>query len=236
MNDPQSSPVYCALDTADAARAAALAGALAPWVGGFKIGMEAFYAMGAAGYRTVAAFGLPIFLDLKLHDIPNTVAGAVRALAPLRAGIINVHATGGLAMMRAAAAAAQEAGDARPKIIAVTVLTSLDGDDLMSTGIAGPVADQALRLAGLARNAGLDGVVCAAGEAAAIKARCGAGFLTVVPGIRPDGADAGDQKRTMTPANALAAGADILVIGRPITAAPDPAAAAAAIARGLARP
>ena len=233
MTDRQTNPVYCALDTADAARAAALAGAVAPWVGGLKIGMQAFYAMGASGYRAIAEVGLPIFLDLKLHDIPNTVASAVRALAPLCAGIINVHAAGGAAMMRAAASAAHEAGEARPKIIAVTVLTSLDGDDLMNTGITGPVAKQALRLAGLAREAGLDGVVCAASEAAAIKARCGADFMTIVPGIRPEGAGADDQKRTMTPARALAAGADILVIGRPITGAAAPGEAAAAIARGL---
>ncbi len=235
MTDRQSNPVYCALDTADPARAAALAGAVAPWVGGFKIGLEAFYAMGGDGYRMIAKAGLPIFLDLKLHDIPNTVAGAVRALAPLRPGIINVHAAGGAAMMRAAAEAAGESGAARPKIIAVTVLTSLDGDDLVSTGIAGGAASQALRLAGLARDAGLDGVVCAASEVAAIKARCGADFITIVPGIRPAGASAEDQKRTMTPADALAAGADILVIGRPITGAPDPGEAAAAIARGLLR-
>ena len=235
MTNPRNNPVYCALDTADPARAAALAGAVRPWVGGLKIGMEAFYAMGAPGYRTIADAGLPIFLDLKLHDIPNTVAGAVRALAGLRPAIINVHASGGLAMMRAAAAAAREAGGARPKIIAVTVLTSLDGDDLAMTGIAGPITEQALRLAGLARDAGLDGVVCAASEAAAIKARCGTGFLTIVPGIRPQGAGAGDQKRTMTPVNAITAGADILVIGRPITGATSPGDAAAAIARGLAR-
>ncbi|MHA1522850.1 MAG: orotidine-5'-phosphate decarboxylase [Alphaproteobacteria bacterium] len=233
MIDQPTNPVYCALDTTDTAHAVRLAGAVRSFVGGFKIGLEAFYAMGAGGYSRIANVGLPIFLDLKLHDIPNTVAGAVRALAPLRPAIINVHASGGVAMMRAAMAAAMEAGPDRPKIIAVTVLTSLDGDDLASTGITGSVSRQALRLAELASHAGLDGVVCGAGEARAIKAQCGADFLTVVPGIRPVGVAVGDQKQTMMPVAALAAGADILVIGRAITAAPTPGEAAAAIARGL---
>lgn len=229
-----SNPVFCALDTTDKDRAAALAGQVKASVGGLKIGMEAFYALGRDGYAAIAATGLPIFLDLKLHDIPNTVAGGIRALLPLRPAIINVHATGGMAMMRAAMDAAGAAGEARPKIIAVTVLTSLDDDDLDAVGFSRGAREQALHMAQLAHEAGLDGVVCSPHEIAAIKAACGTDFLAVVPGIRPGGAATDDQKRVMTPEMALAEGADVLVVGRPITAAATPAAAAAEIARGLA--
>ncbi|VAW11685.1 Orotidine 5'-phosphate decarboxylase [hydrothermal vent metagenome] len=233
-NTSFANPVFCGLDTTDKDRALALAGAVKTSVGGLKVGMEAFYALGPSGYAELAAQGLPIFLDLKLHDIPNTVAGGIRALLPLRPAIVNVHATGGMAMMRAAMDAAMAAGEARPKIIAVTVLTSLDDEDLSAAGFSRSAREQALHMARLAREAGLDGVVCSPHEIAAIKSACGADFLTVVPGIRPASASADDQKRVMTPQAALAEGADILVIGRPITAAAEPGVAAADIARGLA--
>lgn len=227
-------PIFCALDTVDEARATSLARGLRGSVGGMKLGMEFFYARGPQGYRAVAEAGLPVFLDLKLHDIPNTVAGGIRAVLPLRPAIVNVHAAGGLAMMRAAAGAAQEAGDERPLVIAVTVLTSLDETDLAATGVAGAPADHVLRLAHLAAKAGLDGVVCSAHEIEGLRRELGPDFKLIVPGIRPAGAEIGDQKRIMTPAEALARGADVLVIGRPITGAADPREAAEAISASLA--
>lgn len=229
-----TNPIFCALDTTDEARAVALAQGLKGSVGGVKIGMEFFYACGPQGFRAVAEAGLPVFLDLKLHDIPNTVAGGIRAVLPLRPAIVNVHAAGGLAMMRAAAEAAREAGDARPLVVGVTMLTSLDRSDLSQTGVAGTPADHVARLAHLAAEAGLDGVVCSAHEIERLRAELGPDFKLVVPGIRPALSDIGDQKRVMTPADALALGADILVIGRPITAAENPREAARAIAASLA--
>ncbi len=226
--------IYCALDTTDRDRAAALAGNLAGIVGGLKLGLEFFVSHGPVGVAEISRRGLPVFLDLKLHDIPNTVAAAVRAALPLRPRLLTVHAGGGPAMLRAAADAAAEADiEERPRIIAVTVLTSLSDDDLDRVGQRGATLDQAKRLAVLAKESGVDGVVCSPHEAAALRGECGADFLLVVPGIRPPGAAAGDQKRVMTPSEALAAGADHLVIGRPITAAPDPAAAARAIVSEL---
>lgn len=229
-----TNPIFCALDTTDDARAAALARSLKGAVGGVKIGMEFFNAHGPKGYARVAEAGIPIFLDLKLHDIPNTVAGGVRAVLPLKPAIVNVHAAGGLAMMRAAAEAAREAGDARPLVIAVTMLTSLDESDLEATGISAAPADHVLRLAHLAAQAGLDGVVCSAHEIERLRGELGRDFKLVVPGIRPAGAAIGDQKRIMTPPQALALGADVLVIGRPITGAVDPREAATAISASLA--
>lgn len=229
-----SNPVFCALDTVDEAHAASLARGLTGTVGGVKLGMEFFYARGPQGYAKVAEAGLPIFLDLKLHDIPNTVAGGIRATLALKPAIVNVHAAGGLAMMRAAADAAKEAGDRRPLVVAVTVLTSLDQSDLVATGVSGTPADHVLRLAHLAAQAGLDGVVCSAHEIERLRAELGTGFKLVVPGIRPAGSDVADQKRIMTPADALARGADILVIGRPITGAQNPREAAEAIKASLA--
>lgn len=235
---PAASHLYCALDTAEVAEARALALRLAGAVGGLKLGLEFFVAQGPAGVSAVVAdTGLPLFLDLKLHDIPNTVAGAVRAAVALQPAFLTLHAGGGPAMMRAAAEAAAEAaarrGVARPRLLGVTVLTSLDADDLAAVGRRGPVADQVRRLAALARAAGLDGVVCSPAEVAVLRADLGPDFVLMVPGIRPAGADVGDQKRVMTPRAARAAGADYLVIGRPITAAADPAAAARAIAAEL---
>lgn len=227
-------PIFCALDTTDIARARALSRAVGDNVGGLKIGLEYFYATGAEGYRAVAESGLPVFLDLKLHDIPNTVAGGIRSILPLKPAIVNVHAAGGKAMMQAAAAAAQEGGEARPLVIAVTVLTSLDAQDLSQIGVAGSPSDQVRRLAGLAAESGLDGVVCSAHEIEILRRELGPDFKLIVPGIRPAGSAVGDQKRVMTPQLALALGADILVIGRPITEADDPSAAACDIAASLA--
>jgi len=230
-------PIFCAVDTTDPAAAAALASGLAGCVGGLKVGLEFFTALGPEGYRAIAGKGLPIFLDLKFHDIPNTVARAVASISALGPAITTVHAAGGQAMMRAAADAAREAeartGTPRPKLVGVTVLTSMDGDDLASVGVSGAVGDQVRRLAALARASELDGVVCAPHEIEVVRAECGRDFMLVVPGIRPEGAATGDQKRVMTPAEAVSLGADVIVIGRPITQAPDPAAAARAIAQSL---
>ena len=223
-----SNPVYVAVDTGDFARAEMLARAVAPYVGGLKLGLEFFMANGPEGVRRMAALGLPVFLDLKLHDIPNTVAGALRSLAPLGIAVTNVHAGGGAAMLAAARAACPPP----VKLIAVTVLTSLDDTDMASMGVGDGAATQVERLARLTRDAGLDGIVCSPHEVAAAKAAWPDGYF-VVPGVRPEGSDMGDQKRAMTPREALAAGASMLVIGRPITGAADPAEAARAIAAGL---
>ena len=229
--------VFVALDTTDLSRAAALAHQLAGTVGGVKLGNEFFTAQGPDGVRAVAG-GERLFLDLKFHDIPNTVAGAVRAAAHLRPSLLTIHASGGRAMLEAAAQAAREAAEdldvARPLIIGVTVLTSLDDGDLAAVGQQGPADDQVMRLAALAQASGCDGVVCSPREIEALRTSSGPEFKLVVPGIRPAWAAAGDQKRVMTPAEALQAGADVLVIGRPITAAADPLAAARRIAEELA--
>jgi orotidine-5'-phosphate decarboxylase len=225
-------PVFAAIDTTDLEYARALAARLKPHVGGVKLGLEFFTAHGPDGVRPFADLGLPIFLDLKFHDIPNTVAGAVRAAAGLGVDIVNVHAAGGPGMMKAAVEAAR-AVNPRTKVIAVTVLTSLADADLDAVGQRGPAADQVLRLARLTADCGLDGVVCSAHEIAVLRAALGPDFLLVVPGIRPKGADQGDQQRVMGPKEARDAGASILVIGRPITAAPDPVQAARAIAESL---
>ncbi|MEY4880456.1 MAG: orotidine 5-phosphate decarboxylase [Pseudomonadota bacterium] len=222
-------PVFVALDTTSREKALAIANAVAPHVGGLKVGLEFISALGPDGIRAMVATGLPVFADVKFHDIPNTVAGAVRALAPLGPAIIDVHAAGGSAMMRAARDAAAETTP-RAKIIAVTVLTSLDSPGLAETGVAASPLDQVVRLARLAQGAGLDGVVCSPLEIAAVRKACGPGFLIVTPGVRPAGAALGDQQRVMTPGEAISAGADFLVVGRPITGASDPAAAARAIA------
>ncbi len=223
-----TNPIYVALDTPDLSRAQAMARTVAPHVGGFKLGLEFFMAQGPAGVRAMADLGRPIFLDVKLHDIPNTVAGALRSLAPLDLAIVNVHAAGGRAMMEAARAAVRP----ETRVIAVTVLTSLDESDLRDCGVADVPAGQVARLAALTRAAGLDGVVCSAHEVGALHAAWADG-LFVVPGIRPAGSEIGDQKRVMTPRQALDAGASVLVIGRPITGAADPAAAAAEIVASL---
>lgn len=232
-----SARIYCAFDTDDMAAARALAGRLAGLIGGIKLGLEFFGANGPAGVNEIARLGLPVFLDLKLHDIPNTVARATRALTRLGPSILTVHGAGGADMLKAAAEAAREeaakAGVAKPKLLAVTILTSLSEDDLAAMGMTAKVEAQAVRFAKLAQESGLDGAVCSAGEVAALREACGKDFLLAVPGVRPDWAEAGDQKRVTTPGEALRRGADILVIGRPITEAEDPAEAARRIAAEL---
>jgi len=221
-------PIFVALDTPDMDRALALAKAVAPLAGGLKLGLEFFCHNGRAGVAEIAATGLPIFLDLKFHDIPNTVARAIQALGDLTPAVITVHAAGGRAMMEDAKAAAPSG----TKVVAVTLLTSLDRDDVSSIGVAGQPSVQVERLAELTRVAGLDGIVCSGNEVAYVRTSWTDCFF-VVPGIRPADTIVGDQKRVMTPRVALDAGASILVIGRPITAAPDPAAALRAIAATL---
>jgi orotidine-5'-phosphate decarboxylase len=225
--------LFIALDTPDTTRA----GDLARIVGdraGIKLGLEFFAANGPAGVERVRRPGQALFLDLKFHDIPNTVAGAVRSALALQPDLLTVHASGGRAML-AAAREACEAVKSRPALIAVTVLTSLDDAALEETGQRAPSANQALRLARLARDAGLDGVVCSPHEIAVLKSDLGSGFRLVVPGLRPAGSEPGDQARVMTPGEAARRGADWLVIGRPVTAAPDPSAALARILDELAK-
>jgi orotidine-5'-phosphate decarboxylase len=225
-------PVYVALDTTDLDYARQLAERLRGHVGGLKLGLEFFCAHGPDGVRAFQDLDMPLFLDLKFHDIPNTVAGAARAAASLGVGIINVHAGGGAAMMKAAADAARGINP-KTKVIAVTVLTSLTDHDLSMVGQTPSAGEQVLRLAQLTKSSGLDGVVCSAHEIVALRAALGPDFMLVVPGIRPAGSDLGDQSRVMGPVEAHKAGASILVIGRPITAAPDPAKAARDIAQSL---
>ncbi|MBN9561254.1 MAG: orotidine-5'-phosphate decarboxylase [Alphaproteobacteria bacterium] len=226
--------IILALDTTDVPRAQSLAAAAAPHFGLVKLGLEFFLANGAAGYEKVASGAArPVFLDLKLHDIPNTVAGAVRAVLPLAPNLLTLHAAGGPAMIEAARNAAEASGPDRPLLLAVTVLTSLGAADLAAIGVAGGPTQQVLRLARMALLAGADGLVCSPLEVAPLRDAFGEAPALVVPGIRPSGAPQGDQARTMTPREALDAGADWLVIGRPITESADPAAAAAAIAASL---
>jgi orotidine-5'-phosphate decarboxylase len=223
-----SSPIFVAVDTPDLDRALAIAEAVRGHAGGLKLGLEFFGAQGPAGVSRVASAGLPIFLDLKLHDIPNTVAKAVEALAPLQPAILTVHAAGGHEMLFAA----KRAAPAQTKIVGVTLLTSLDSGDLSDLGISRSAEDQVAHLAWMVRDTGIDGIVCSGAELKQAKAAWPDGYF-VVPGIRPAGADVADQKRVVTPAQALDDGASVLVIGRPITGAADPAAAIADIAASL---
>ena len=223
-----SNRIYVAIDTPDLARARAIVERVRHHVGGIKLGLEFFAAHGQPGIREMAELGLPVFLDLKLHDIPNTVAKAVMALAPLEPAILTVHASGGRSMLEDAKAAAP----IHTKVVAVTMLTSLDAADLAATGVAGSAHDQVVRLAALAQEAGVDGIVCSGAEVAAAKALWAKGFF-VVPGVRLANGQTGDQKRVVTPREAIDAGASILVVGRPITQAEDPDAAARAIGATL---
>ncbi len=225
-----ANPIFCAIDTPDLAHAIKLGNSIRSHIGGLKIGLEFFNHQGPDGLRKIIEIGAPVFADLKFHDIPNTVAGAVRAIAPLGTRMLNVHASGGREMMRAALSAAEDsAGSQRPLVIGVTVLTSLNQDDLQHQGVTGSSSDHVRRLAGLTQEAGLDGVVCSAHEIEILRADCGPDFKLIVPGIRPAGSSVDDQKRIMTPPEAVKAGADVLVIGRPITKADTPADAARAI-------
>jgi len=221
-------PIFVALDTPDVHRAAAIARDVLGIAGGMKLGLEFFCANGDEGVLRVAEHGMPIFLDLKFHDIPNTVQRAVASIARLNPAILTVHAAGGREMMAAAKAAAPPA----TKVVAVTVLTSLDQDDLAATGIAGSPKDQVRRLTELAAEAGIDGIVCSGEEVAAARDIWPEGFF-VVPGVRPEGSEVADQKRVVTPFEALNDGASVLVIGRPITGAPDPEQAIRDIAASL---
>ena len=223
-----TNPIYLALDFPRLETAITVAEKAKAHIGGVKLGLEFFCAHGHHGVHEVHKLGLPIFLDLKLHDIPNTVAGAMQAIHVLEPAIVTVHAAGGRAMMEDAKAAAGE----HTKVVAVTVLTSLDDGDLASTGIAASAHDQALRLAELAHSAGLDGIVCSGHEVGAVHKQWRDGFF-VVPGLRPGGKPTADQKRVVTPRQARDDGASVLVIGRPITRADDPADAARAIEASL---
>lgn len=229
MNNPR---VIVALDYADAKDAIALAARLDPALCRLKVGKELFTAAGPALIEILVQRGFAIFLDLKYHDIPNTVASACKAAAALGVWMLNVHAMGGRAMMQAAreALAAQKQ---RPQLVAVTLLTSMGESDLADMGLSGRPAEVVLRLARLAQGCGLDGVVCSAQEAQMLKKECGRDFCLVTPGIRPAQAGQDDQKRIMTPEAAVASGADYLVIGRPITRAPDPLAALLKINCGI---
>jgi orotidine-5'-phosphate decarboxylase len=223
-----TSPIYVAIDTPDMDRARSIAAAVKRHAGGLKLGLEFFCHNGRQGVMELAELGLPIFLDLKLHDIPNTVAKSIQALSPITPAVLTVHAAGGRAMLEDAKAAAP----AGTKVVAVTVLTSLDGNDLVSIGVGSDSHGQVERLAGLAKEAGLDGIVCSGNEVAAARRKWKDGFF-VIPGIRHLNSHAADQKRVMTPRKAIDAGASILVIGRPVTGAEDPATALREIAGTL---
>ena len=221
-------PIFVALDTPSLEHARTLAEQVGPNAGGVKLGLEFFSANGPAGVAAILRLGIPVFLDLKLHDIPNTVAKAVEALRPLEPAVLTVHAAGGRAMLEAAKAAAAPT----TKVVGVTVLTSLDGDDLRSIGVERDPGEQVRGLAVLCRDSGLDGIVCSGAEVGAAREAWPEGFF-VVPGVRPAGGAVGDQKRVVSPREALDSGASILVIGRPITGADDPAAALRDIALTL---
>ena len=219
-----SNPVYLALDLPQLDAAKALAEKVKAHVGGVKLGLEFFCAHGHHGVHEIAHVGLPIFLDLKLHDIPNTVAGAMQAIHVLEPAVVTVHASGGRAMMEDAKAAAANG----TKVVAVTTLTSLDGNDLKRTGIEGSAHDQVMRLAELAQRAGLDGIVCSGHEVEQVHKQWKDGYF-IVPGLRLPEHTAADQKRVVTPREARDRGASVLVVGRPISRAKDPVAAARSI-------
>jgi orotidine-5'-phosphate decarboxylase len=231
-------PILVALDVESAAKAVELADALRGSVGGFKIGKQLFTAAGPAMVRELTSKGDRVFLDLKFHDIPNTVAGAVQSAVATGAWMVNVHASGGSAMMKAAAEAARKTAASldrpKPLVIAVTVLTSMDDQALKEVGVSRSMLDQVVHLAKLAQSSGLDGVVASPQEVTAIRAACGPDFQIVTPGIRPaDQQGKDDQARTLTPAEAVTAGSSYLVIGRPITAAANPREAAEKITATL---
>jgi orotidine-5'-phosphate decarboxylase len=236
--EPSRTKLIVALDFPVLREAVEMAKSLAGIADMFKVGLELFNGEGPEALRAIADVGGPVFFDSKLLDIPNTVAGAAAGIARARVAMFNVHTTGGVEMMRAAAdAATQTAAQLdvqRPGVLGVTVLTSIDDDTLQRLGVARPMREQVVTLARMAREAGLDGVVASPHEIKDVKEACGEGFLVVTPGIRPATSEAGDQKRVMTPGEAARAGADYIVVGRPITRAVDPAEAASLIAQELA--
>lgn len=234
----EKNPIICAIDTPDPEHARLLTDSVRGHVGAIKLGLEFFTANGSAGVDHLAAEKLPVFLDLKFHDIPNTVAKSIKATAGINTFMMTIHTAGGRAMMQAAIDASMEVADVtgkdRPLIIGVTVLTSMDQADLMMIGVQDRLDDQVRRLADLAQSCRLDGVVCSPYEIALLRRHCGDDFKLVVPGIRLPDATADDQKRVMTPKEAVERGADYLVIGRPITQAPNPADMAEKILTSLA--
>jgi len=217
-----------ALDFPSAAQALSLVDSLEARCQWFKVGLELYLSAGGQIVQTLRARGFDVFLDLKLHDIPNTVAGAIRSVSPLGASLLTVHASGGAPMLAAAAEAAAATPGA-PRLLAVTVLTSMDAAQLTGIGIAASPAEQVLHLARLAQSAGIDGLVCSPEEVPNLRRKLAGNPLLVIPGIRPAGSASGDQRRIATPANAIADGASMLVVGRPITQSPNPAAAVEAI-------
>jgi len=219
-----SNPIYLALDIPQIEPAKALLNKVKAHIGGVKLGLEFFCAYGGHGVHEIAHMGLPVFLDLKFHDIPNTVAAAMQAIHVYQPAIVTVHASGGRAMMEDAKAAASEGC----KVVAVTTLTSMDSSDLTATGVYGSAETQVMRLAELAHSAGLDGIVCSGKEVGKVRKSWKDGYF-VVPGLRLQGGGTGDQKRVVTPRSARDSGASVLVIGRPISRADDPVAAARAI-------
>lgn len=225
-----NNPIICAIDTTDIEAADALIKNVNNHIGAIKLGLEFFTANGASGVGKLAYHNIPVFLDLKFHDIPNTVAKAIKATAGINTFMMTVHTSGGRAMLQAAIDASMEVaaitGKDRPLIVGVTVLTSLDQADITMLGINDNLNDQVARLADLAQSCRLDGVVCSPYEIRALRKQCGSDFTLVVPGIRPKDSKQGDQKRIMSPAQAVKKGADYLVIGRPITEAQDPGKAA----------
>ncbi len=233
------SKIFCAIDTPDLSRAVALSSSVARAGCGIKLGLEFFMSHGPSGVQSIrnACPDIPVFLDLKFHDIPNTVAGALRAVTRLDVQYLNLHASGGADMMKAGLdAIADEAtrlGIATPKLLAVTVLTSMDQGSLKDVGQDENVEEQVLRLAQLTKTSGLAGVVCSAKEISVLRKNLGPDFVLMVPGIRPAGSDTQDQRRVMTPQDAISAGATHLVIGRPITGADNPEIAAMEILKSL---
>ncbi len=230
-------PIICAIDTIEVEEASDLVAQIGPHVGAIKLGLEFFTANGSTGVRKLAHHKVPVFLDLKFHDIPNTVARAIKATAGIDTFMMTVHTSGGRAMLKAAIDASMEVsvltGKERPQVIGVTVLTSLDQADINMIGINDNLNDQVARLADLAQSCGLDGVVCSPYEITALRKQCGGDFTLVVPGIRPEGSNHDDQKRTLSPSDALAKGASHLVIGRPITQAASPGDVAKSIRESL---
>ncbi|HEX6147618.1 MAG TPA: orotidine-5'-phosphate decarboxylase [Acidimicrobiia bacterium] len=227
------SPLIVALDVAEETEAVELAGRLRPYVGGFKVGLELLMGAGPSVVSGVVELGVPVFVDAKLHDIPNTVARAAGRLGAIGARWVTVHASGGEEMVRVAVESLSESSEGRAGALAVTVLTSLDDRDLAVIGVGRDLGDQVAAMAQIGAGAGVEGVVCAVPEASRVK-RLGLGLTVVTPGIRPAGASSSDQRRVATPGQAIMAGADLLVVGRPITAAPDPVAAAVAIGEEIA--